>query len=221
MKRLALLLALALVVAACGDDDSAGTTAATAAATTTAPVETTTTAPATATTAAPEETTTTAAAGGGAHFVVGTVSFDTPMVIIYNIGDGTGSLAGHWLCQRPSYQELPDIELAPGDALAISLGGDQFVPPPGALAFESPLNLGPISASGGEIGLYSSNSFGSADAILSYVEWGNSGHGRSATAVAGGVWEDGGFVATSDGTISISLEDFDDLTPAGWAEFSG
>ena len=139
------------------------------------------------------------------------------MVVIYNVGDEAGSLAGHWLCQRPAYAELPDFELAPGEGLAISLGGNTFLPPPGVNAAEGQLSLGSIDPTSGEIGLYSSNGFGSSDAIVSYVEWGNSGHGRSATAVQAGIWEDGAFVATTGETLSIFVADFGDMSPSGWS----
>ncbi len=230
MKRIALLLALVLVVAACGDDD-AGTTTAAATATTTAAATTTTTAAATATTTAEDMTEETMAedmteetmaedmAIEGAIFEITSVSFGAPMVVITNVGTEAGNLGGHWICQRPGYQELPDIEVGPGESVAISLGGNVFLPPPGTLTIEGQLNIGGISASSGEIGLYSSNAFGSADAMVSYVEWGNSGHGRSGTAVEAGLWDDGGFVATTDETALIQQDTIFSMSSTGWSSF--
>jgi hypothetical protein len=230
MKRVAILLALALIVAACGDDDDASTT--------TMPETAATTAAAAATddTTADEdmsddmdedmtddsmsdEDMSDEMAMTGAIFEITTVSFEAPMVVITNVGTEAGSLEGHWLCQRPSYQALPALELGAGESVAISLGGDAFAPPAGALTVDGALDLGSIAASSGEIGLYSSNSFGSADAIVSYVEWGNSGHGRSATAVEAGVWDDGGFVPTTDTTAGIQQDTIFSMAASGWSSF--
>ena len=107
------------------------------------------------------------------------------MVIITNVGDASGNLEGHFLCQRPSYAQLPDLELGPGESVAISLGGDVFLPPPGVKTIDAAVFVGNLDAAGGEMGLYLDQSFGDADSIVAYVEWGSTGHGRSETAVAG------------------------------------
>ncbi len=222
MNRLALTLALVLVVAACGDDDTGDATATTVIATTqtsAAAETTTTTAAATTTSTTATITTTTAASAGGAAFEIASVSFGAPMVVITNTGDETGNLGGHWLCQRPAYQVLPDFELAPGESVAISLGGNVFLPPPGVLTIDDQLNLGGLSPSSGELGLYSSNAFGSPDAIVSYVEWGGTGHGRSDTAIEAGIWNDGGFVATTGETAVIQLTTLDSAGSSAWSGF--
>jgi len=155
----------------------------------------------------------------GTIFEITSVTFGAPMVVITNVGTETGSLGGHWICQRPSYQELPAIDVGPGESVAISLGGNIFLPPPGTLTIEEQLNIGSITPSSGEIGLYSSNSFGSADAIVSYVEWGNSGHGRSSTAVEAGAWDEGGFVATTDESAGIQQDTIFSMASSGWSGF--
>lgn len=225
MKRIALPIALVLVLAACGDDGASAETTVTTAAptttsaeTTTSAAETTTSTQATTTTAA--ETTTTGADGPtGIVFQIASVTFGAPMVTIYNIGDEGGSLAGHWLCQRPSYVELPDITLEPGEGVAISLGGNVFLPPPGLKTGDGVFNVGALSASSGELALYSSNNFGSSDDIVSYVEWGTADHGRSSVAVGAGIWEAGAFVATTADTTLIQLSDFTNTSPEGWTAF--
>jgi len=240
MRRLALLLALVLVVAACGDDDtSADTTAAPA--TTAAP---TTEAPADEDMSDEEmsdeemsdeemsdeemsdeemsdEDMSDDMSDGmsveGAVFEITTVNFESPVLVITNVGTETGNLGGHWICQRPSYQELPAVDIEAGQSVAISLGGDVF--PEGVTAVEGVFGIGGISAADGEVGLYSSNNFGSADAIVSYVEWGNSGHGRSATAVEAGLWNEGGFVSTSDSSAGIQQDVEFSMSSTGWSDF--
>lgn len=223
MKRIALTLALVLVVAACGDDDSSGTTTTaapttggttTAAPTTQAPTTTASPVTTAATTTAPPTTT---VGSTEPMFEIASITFgEGPMLVITNVGGASGNLGGHWLCQRPSYFELPDVEVGPGESFAISLGGSVFLPPPGAITVEEQASVGGVSPGSGELGLYTSNSFGSAEDIISYVEWGAPGHGRSDTAVAAGIWTSGGFVETTDDTTLIDRTDFDTVGPDSW-----
>lgn len=189
------LAALILVAAACGDDDSPATTAA-----------------ATTTTAAPA--TTQPEAAGEAKFTITSVTIDASGqgVLIQNVGSATGNLSGFALCQAPSYHTFGDIELAPGEFIAVSLGGG-FSPPSGAKEIIT-AGVGQISAEDGELGLYSSSDFGNSSAIVGYVEWGSSGHRRSSVAVGAGIWNEGDFVATSGAISTLSA----DAVPSDGAE---
>ena len=224
MKRLVGATALLLALAACGgsDSDSTTTTAASdATTTTTAGATPTTAADSTDTTAAEDTTTTTAAAERSprARFAFTEVGLG-PLgsVLIQNVGDAPGSLAGHWLCQRPSYHELPDVELQPGEVAHVFVTGhdEMFGTRSGAVAVEGIANTGPFDPESGEIGLYGSNDFGSADAIVSYVEWGSSDHGRSGTAVEAGIWAIGGFVVTTADSGAILATTIPPTDPSHW-----
>ncbi len=223
MRAKATLILLALLVAACGGStDSTSTTEAAADTTTSvaAPetTTTTTTAPAPETTTAEAQTTTTVAAAEGAQFVLSTVVLgDGAMVVITNIGSESGNLGGYALCQRPSYFTLSDFEVPAGQSVAISLGGDTFEPPDGALVIDEVARISALSPDSGEVGLYSISSFSTSDAILGYVEWGSSGHGRSSVAVAAGIWETGGFVETTAETTTLTA---DLLPPAESGDWS-
>lgn len=220
MRAKATLILLALLVAACGGTtDSTSTTEAAADTTTTvAAPETTTTTTAATTTTTEAQTTTTVAAGGGAQFVLSTVVLgDGAMAVITNIGSESGDLGGFALCQRPSYFTFSDFEVPAGQSAAISLGGDTFEPPNGALVIEEVARISALSPDSGEVGLYSSPSFSSSDAIVGYVEWGSSGHGRSSVAVAAGIWETGGFVETAAETTTLTA---DPLPPAQSGDWS-
>jgi hypothetical protein len=137
-------------------------------------------------------------------------------VVIENVGGEAGSLGGLWLCQRPSYYEFPDIVLQPGESAAVSVGGDIFVPPPGAVPIEGIAAIGPFDPADGEVGLYKERAFDNPAAILSYVEWGSSGHGRSATAVSAGIWTDGGFVPTTADSGAILATTIPPTDPTHW-----
>jgi hypothetical protein len=202
MRRFFLFVALALVAAACS---SGGDTAA----------DTTMSPP-------PEGSTTTAvsttAGGGSAVFAIETVTFgEGAMVVITNTGTVAGELAGHWLCQRPSYSQIPDVALGPGEQVAIALDGDDFAPPPGALTVDAVATVGTIDPASGELGLYSASQFDDATAMVSYVEWGSGGHGRSSVAVVAGIWTKGGFVTTTSATASLSATSVPATGPDDWS----
>jgi hypothetical protein len=212
MKRIALLLALVLLAAACssdGDDAPATSTpsteapqaeapAATEAPATSAPVATTEGA-----TTVPVETT----PEGDASFALTQVVFgDSGYVVVTNIGNGTGDVGGHWLCQRPAYLEIPSTELAPGESVWIAAeDGEDLEPAQGVVAVV-PANrsLGAFDVSSGEAALYTSNGFGDSTAIIDYVEWGSGGHGRSSVAVEAGIWIDGTFVDVPPEAVAIT-----------------
>lgn len=156
------------------------------------------------------------ATSDGAEFAIRLVRFDAPMVVIVNIGEERGSLAGHWLCQRPAYVEIPDFELNPDESVAISLGGTEFLPPPGALAVSVAHGIGPMDPRGGEIGLFSRPSFDVPGAVVSYVKWGTDIEGRSPAAIEAGVWTAGEFVATTDTSVLIESSDPSVVGPSNW-----
>ena len=106
------------------------------------------------------------------------VDFDADSVTVTNLSSGPVSLDDIWLCQRPTYSELGGVLEA---GASMEFGG-----------------IGGLNADSGEAGLYIGRSFDSSDAIVSYVEWGESGHGRSSTASDGGVWPGGDFVDAGD-----------------------
>lgn len=214
MRAQAILAALTLVIAACGTASDTATTAESEPTTTIRP-DTTTSAAATTTSAAVEATTSTPSPSG-AHFVLTSVSLgDGGMIVITNVGDATGNLAGHFLCQRPAYFAIPDVEVPPGQFVAISTGGTVFQPPPDAITIDQVATIGTLSPGDGEVGLYDSGNFGASTDILSYVEWGSSGHGRSSVAVKAGIWSDG-FVQTADDSVSISANTLPAIEAAHW-----
>lgn len=112
----------------------------------------------------------------GSELRVTEVDFVAGVATITNIGDESVDLAGHWLCNRPAYVELPGQPLDAGETIEVSIGG--------------------LTQGGGEVGLYTSDSFGNADDLLDYVTWG-SGGGRLSVAETAGLWV--GEPVTADG----------------------
>ncbi|NND01614.1 MAG: hypothetical protein HKN91_02405 [Acidimicrobiia bacterium] len=232
--RKTLALVVLLFAASCSSATESTTTAAvsttdttTSSTTSTAPQTSTTTsdAPTTSvaatTSAAP---TTTVVTGGIPAIRLDEIVFaGDPYLIITNRGDGAGSTEGHFICRFPDYYELPAVALQPGERLAVPLGEGEVPELVGVVAtadVRSP--LGPISATDGELGLYSRNEFNSDDAILDYVEWGSSGHARSGVAAAAGIWVTGGFVEVPAELLAIVAQAFPTDSPEDWlAEIGG
>ncbi len=236
MRRL-LIIAFVLLAAACSSDADPTTTqpaaTATEAATTStvavaAPTtgsadESTTTSTEPPPTSATTLTTTTLADGEPAIRIDEVVFAGDPYLIITNRGTGAGSTAGHWICQFPSYYELPAIELQPGERLSVPLGDGEAPQLVGVVAtVEVKRPLGTVTGHDGELGLYTSNAFNSADAIVDYVEWGFPGHARAEVAIAAQIWTQNGYVEVPAEILAIVAQAFPTAGPQDWfAEIGG
>lgn len=141
------------------------------------------------------------APSGGASFVISAVAFgDAGYVEVTNVGEGEGSLDGHWLCQFPSYGGISGT-LGPGQTARFERSGGGF---------------GDLGDASGEIGLYTSSAFDDPGSIIAYVEWGDPGHARSSTAVEAGVWTADSAVNAAGAAMIVAVEDAPTSTD-GWA----
>lgn len=236
MYRL-LMIVFVLLATACGggDGDESTTTlpATTEAATTStasaAPPTTNVTDESTATsteappTSATAITTTTLADGDPAIRIDEIVFAGDPYLILTNRGIGAGSTDGLWICQFPSYYELPAFDLQPGERFAVPLGDGEVPQLVGVVAtVDVKRPLGTVTGHDGEVGLYSSNSFNSADAIVDYVEWGFPGHARAEVAIAAQIWTKNGYVEVPPEILAIVAQAFPTTGPQDWfAEIGG
>ncbi len=142
-------------------------------------------------------TTVPAESGSGHPLVIQSVDFEGGIIEIRNSGSSDYDLTGHFLCNRPNYQAVPAEVLGPGETLQVPMAGLR------------------IAADSGEIGLYTRRAFDSSEAMARYVEWGASGHGRSATAIAAEVWREGDFVDNAGANIVSSGDD--PVSEADWS----
>lgn len=217
--RLILPLAVLLLAAACGDDDVPAPSTTTAAPTTTTSATTATSAATTTSTAATTTVplTATSPPAGNGRFIIQQVVFgDSAHITLINVGSGTGDIAGHWLCQRPSYFQLPSVDLAPGEFVVVTSGGSTDPEVVGAKATIDG-SFGRINVASGEVGLYSAADFGNSEEIVDYVEWGSGGHGRSSVAVGAGIWEEGAFVEIPSEALAITVVQVPSDSPDDWA----
>ncbi len=192
------LVAVVVVFAAACSDDGAGDDAAPDA---TAPAETSST-------TSTEPPTTAPIPEGGVALVdlqVSVVEFGADgYVEIVNNGDTDVDLNDIWLCQRPAYVDLGTVV----DGGTIAAGAAVRIPAD---------SLGGLDASAGEAALYQGNSFGSPDAIMSYVQWGQGGQGRADVAVEAGLWPSVDDAVTPDPAFNSIESGGDPADPENWS----
>ncbi len=141
---------------------------------------------------------TAAAQNGKPTVAVTAIDFGAGSIEITNNGDAEVDPNGLILCNFPTYVPIEGASpIAPGESITVDAAG-----------------LGvPLDAASGELGLYASNDFESAEAIVSYVEWGESGHQRGPVAEAAGLWHEGA-AEPVDGVLTATTDN--PTSPDDW-----
>lgn len=184
------------------------------------PPETTTTIIVSVTTTTVTTTTTSRTTPAGpARFALTEVIFgESGFIEITNLGDGPGELTGHWLCRFPAYFPIPDLELGAGESVWVAIGDGEGLEGPIGPATVVPARgaLGTLRPQDGEVGLYRSRSFGDPEAIVSYLEWGSTPHGRTGVAVQAGIWTEGDFVEVPPDAFGLVATERPPLGAGDW-----
>ena len=176
--RIAVAVFAAAAISGCGDDASVSIDQPKPAPTNTEGSSSEPSSSSTSSTSAPPAFTTSAPEGSPADIAVTEVVFGDH-VTVTNLGAGSVSLDGLWLCNRPFYVPLPPRTLAPGETVATPAD-----------------SLGDLTMLGGEVALYESDDFEDPEAMLDYVTWGRGG-GRTRAAIEVGLWPEGDVVQPS------------------------
>ena len=182
---LVLVTLIAATVAGCGDDAAIVPDQSASPPTTTAASSSPSSTSSSAPTSAPPVTTESPVEGSVTDIAVTEVVFGDH-VTLTNLGAGSVSLDGLWLCNRPFYTPLPQRTLAPGESIDTAAGP-----------------LGDLPMIGGEAALYRSDDFEDAGEMLDYVTWGRGG-GRTRAAVEVGLWPEGDVVEPSGAGIAAT-----------------
>ena len=185
--RLALAFLVGAIVASCGGDTSIvadqPATSPTTADATSDPSSTNSSAPTSAPIVTTASTVTTESPVEGVADIAVTEVVFGDHVTVTNLGAGSVSLDGRWLCNRPFYVPLPNRSLEPGESIETAAGP-----------------LGDLDMVGGEVAIYLSDDFEDADEMLDYVAWGRGG-GRTEAAVEVGLWPEGDAVVPAGAGI--------------------
>ncbi len=99
-----------------------------------------------------------------------------------NTGTATVDISSYWICDFPRYRALSGLTIECGN---LNLGANEEVVISDPSLFQS---------DDSELGLYTNSDFGSAAGLISYLEWGSTGHTRSGLAIGNNIW-DGNAVA--------------------------
>jgi hypothetical protein len=104
-----------------------------------------------------------------------------------------------------------------GDAYELGL----FTIEPRATILFNVRELDRLETSGGEIALFSSDSFDDEEAVLDYVAWGSSGHRLIENQVIAGTWSELGPVEVPSDATALIRFDSQFFGPDGWEPFTG
>ncbi len=133
-----------------------------------------------------------------AQIVISEVDPATGTIELHNVGMEAADASGHILCNRPAYAPVGDLEV---------VSGEMMIPADGLLV----IVWDAVAAADAELGIYVDNQFGSAESLVSYLQWGSAGHGRESVAEAAGLWTAGTFLPApaADQTIAMTGMDMD------------
>ena len=122
---------------------------------------------------------------------------------LYNGTTTAVDVSSYWLCNFPAYRRI-------GDATNITIESGNLTIQPGEYLVVS--GFSGFDADDAELGLYLDNSFGNAASLVSYLEYGSSGHRRSGLAIANGFWSADFFLTPP--TTTASIQTFVDASDA-------
>lgn len=132
------------------------------------------------------------------------VDFELNSIMLTNGGANDLLTEGVWV-----YQD--------GDAYELGL----FTIEPRATILFNVRELDGLETSGGEIALFSSNSFDDEEAVLDYVAWGSSGHRLIEDQVIAGTWSELGPVEVPSDATALIRFDSQFFGPDGWEPYTG
>jgi|GEM_PF-4277766 len=139
--------------------------------------------------------------------VLNRVSEASNIFDIKNISNDTIDVSDYWICRtNNTYNRIGSTEIECG-------GSNDYIMAPGDV---KGLNL-EIDNSDGELAIYNAQDFDNPAAMIHYVEWGSTGHGRSDEAIAANLWSAGDFVEaiTPDRSIYFTGQGY---SSASWNE---
>lgn len=152
-----------------------------------------------------------------ATFVLSEVVFgENGYIVVTNVGGATGNLGGFALCQRPAYYQFDSIDVEPFASVWVAMDDGSSLTNASVTIVGSNGALGRLNPGSGEMALYRSSEFSSSAEILSYVEWGVSGHGRSSVAIEAGLWEADAFIEIPDDAFGVVSTTDQPDAPEDW-----
>ena len=136
---------------------------------------------------------------GKPTIAVTSVELNAGTIEVTNTGDADVDPNGLIFCNFPAYAGIEGAAvIAPGETITIDSAAHGVA----------------LDAAGGEMGISTVAEYENPDAMITYVEWGTTGHQRSPIAVQAGVWAEGVAEAV-DRVLTASVDS--PAGPADWA----
>jgi len=127
------------------------------------------------------------------------IDYELDSMIIANIGAYDVRTEGLWVYQAGRSAEFDIFTIEPRAAIRFSLR-----------------DVGGASVTGGEVALFSSNSFSDADAMLDYVAWGEDGHDMTLLASEARLWGPEEYVEVDADVVVILRADQASIGADAW-----
>jgi hypothetical protein len=127
------------------------------------------------------------------------IDFELDSIILANAGTDVVATEGLWVYQDGEVSEFNVFLIEPRTEILFSVR-----------------DIGGLENDGGEIALFSSDSFSDPESLIEYVAWGESGHSRADVAVDAGQWSEDGSVETSSDILVILRADPTLTGPEAW-----
>lgn len=128
------------------------------------------------------------------------IDFELDSIILTNGGTETLRTENLWVYQDGEVSRFNIFFIEPRTEVLFRVG-----------------DIGGLETSGGEIALFSSDSFSDPDALLAYVAWGSFGHSRMNVAIDAGRWNEEGPVETEADSLVILRADPNLTGPTAWS----
>ena len=159
---------------------------------------------------------------GVATFAITEAIFgDDGYVAVTNVGGATGNLRGYVIYQHPDRFVLPSIEVEPFETIWVAVFDGAGLTNTAVRVVRANGSMGTFGVASGELALYRTANFLDPAEILSYVEWGESGHVSSPVAVQAGLWTEDAFVAIPSDSFGVQATTSEPSSPDEWVAWIG
>lgn len=127
------------------------------------------------------------------------IDFELDSMVITNGGASDVSTEGLWIYQNGDMSQFNIFTIDPRATILFSLR-----------------DVGGAETPGGEVALFSSDSFSDPEAMVDYVAWGSSGHEKASLASEAGLWGPDESVEVPQGAAAILRADQSAIGADSW-----
>jgi len=127
------------------------------------------------------------------------IDYELDSILLTNNGAEAVRTEGLWVYQNGQSDQFNIFTIDPRSTIRFSVR-----------------DVGGTDPRGGEIALFSGDSFSDPDAMLDYVAWGTVGHDKTEIASEATLWGTGESIATNDDTVALLRTDPSTFGEVAW-----